>query len=270
VTFVYAAVGFKYFRRDFQDFCNENIFLCTQNIIYQGTRAGIVGLSMMMRNTFPGQENWTSRMLYDLSYFVIFGIIILNTIVGLIVDSFGALRLEVEARELDQETQTFIACIARRSIESVSQSRGIADGFDYHETHKQNKWDYMAFIFHLQETAFENLTGPEHRIKSLIDKKDPNWIPIGRSKFLEGTELGTNREDQLLRIQQQTQNLKAFVDANQDNMVGVGRSVGQLDSAIRERMDAMLLEIRELGNELKHRRMLTELEAEQASTFSAS
>jgi len=268
VTFVYAAVGFRYFRKDFHDFCNENIYLCTQNIIYQGTRSGIVGLSMMMRNTFPGQDNWTSRMLYDISYFVIFGIIILNTIVGLIVDSFGALRLEVEARENNQETQTFISCIARRTIEAVAQSKGITDGFEYHETMKQNKWDYMAFIFHLQETAVENLTGPEHHIKSLVDKKDVKWIPVSRSKFLEGTELGTNREDQLIRIQLQTQNLKSFVDSNQDNMTGISRSVGQLDAAIRERMDSMLLEIRELGNELKHQRMLKELEAEQGSNYS--
>ena len=30
--------------------------------------------------------------------------------VGLIVDSFGALRLDMEARENDQQTQTFISC----------------------------------------------------------------------------------------------------------------------------------------------------------------
>lgn len=34
--------------------------------------------------------------------------------VGLIVDSFGALRLDMEARENDQQTQTFISCALGR------------------------------------------------------------------------------------------------------------------------------------------------------------
>ena len=36
-----------------------------RNILYQGTRGGIVGLSPMMSSTRPGQADWTERMLYD-------------------------------------------------------------------------------------------------------------------------------------------------------------------------------------------------------------
>ncbi|CAJ1372242.1 unnamed protein product [Effrenium voratum] len=158
ITFVYAAIGFRYFREDFHHFCNENILTCTENILYQGTRGGIVGLSLMMSSTHPGRPDWTERMLYDMSYFIIFGVIVLNTIVGLIVDSFGALRLDMEARENDQQTQTFVSCIDRRSVEQVAQSAGISDGFEYHETYRQNKWDYMAFLFHLCETDLEERT----------------------------------------------------------------------------------------------------------------
>ncbi len=62
------------------------------DIIYQGTRIGIVGVSGMMKPVMPDDAQWYSRVAFHVSYFVLFGIIILNTIVGLIVDSFGALR----------------------------------------------------------------------------------------------------------------------------------------------------------------------------------
>jgi len=267
---VYAAVGFRYFRKDFHDFCNTNIMECTENIIYQGTRNGIVGLSLMMSKTMPENSNWTQRLLYDTSYFILFGIIILNTIVGLIVDSFGALRLEMEARERNQETQTFIACIDRRNVEAVAQSKGISEGFHYHETYKQNKWDYMAFIFHLSESAQEDLSGPQSHIKQLLDKSDAKWLPIGRSKFLEGSELGASKEDQFNRIQEQTKLLANFVDGNHSNLTGISRSIGTLDSAIRERMDTMLGSIRDVHMEMKQNRMLAELDKEQGSEFSVS
>lgn len=267
ITFVYAGIGFRFFRDDFHHFCDENIVTCTENILYQGTRAGIVGLSLMLSSTKPGSPDWTERMMYDMSYFIIFGVIVLNTIVGLIVDSFGALRLDMEARENDQRTQTFISCIDRRNVEQVAQMRGIADGFDYHETHRQNKWDYMAFIFHLCETELEELTGPEHYIRSLMDRGDAKWIPIGRSKFLEGSDMGVRPQDRFLRISEQTEYLSRYVDANQDSWKTISKSMSSLDAAVREKMDSMLNELKDLHMELKQQRMLKELQAAQGQGF---
>ncbi|CAE7272470.1 itr-1 [Symbiodinium natans] len=267
ITFVYAGIGFRYFRDDFHHFCDENIVTCTENILYQGTRAGIVGLSLMLSSTKPGNPDWTERMMYDMSYFIIFGVIVLNTIVGLIVDSFGALRLDMEARENDHRTQTFISCIDRRNVEQVAQTRGIADGFDYHETQRQNKWDYMAFIFHLCETELEELTGPEHYIRTLMDRGDAKWIPIGRSKFLEGSDMGVRPQDRFLRISEQAEYLSRFVDANQDSWKSISKSMTSLDMAVREKMDSMLNELKDLHMELKQQRMLKELQAAQGQGF---
>ena len=267
ITFVYAAIGFRFFREDFHHFCDESILICTENILYQGTRQGIVGLSPMMSSTQPGQADWTQRVIYDMSYFIIFGVIVLNTVVGLIVDSFGALRLDMEARENDQQTQTFISCIDRRNVEQVAQSYGIPDGFEFHESKRQNKWDYMAFIFHLSETALEDLTGPEYYIRHLMDKGDAKWFPIGRSKFLEGTSMGMNQQDRFQRIQEQSNYLSSFVEANQDSWKSISRTMSQLSSAIREKLENMLTELRDLQLELKQQRMLKELQAEQGTTL---
>merc|ERR1719191_855087 len=153
----------------------------------------------------PHDEKFVNRMVFDVSYFVVYGIMLLNTIVALIVDSFSALRMETEARDHINETQTFISCIDRKVIETVAQGQGIANGWEYHETRKQNKWDYMAFIFHLREKDAQDYTGPEQAIRQVIENKDVKWLPVGRSMMLEADEEHGAKEDILTRIESNTQ-----------------------------------------------------------------
>ncbi len=87
-----SALRFHFFTKDFGEFCGDSIWICIQHIIYQGTRIVIDGVSGMLKPVMPDDAQCCSRGAFDVSYFVLFGIITLNTIVGLIVDSFGALR----------------------------------------------------------------------------------------------------------------------------------------------------------------------------------
>lgn len=244
VTYVYAAVGFHYFREEFGDYCNENIHVCAQNILYQGTRNGIIGLSSMMDEVMPGDKKWTERMLYDMSYFIVFGIMILNTIVALIVDSFSALRAETEARAHISETQSFISCLERKAIESVAQLHGVSNGWEYHESQKQNKWDYMAFIFHLREKDAQDYTGPEQAIRHMIENEDVKWLPIGRSMMLEMDEEHGAKEDILVRIERQTLNLGASLNAAKEHRQMMTAAVSSLSERIDQRMDSLGEEIR--------------------------
>jgi len=244
VTYVYAAIGFHYFRDEFGDYCNENIHVCVQNILYQGTRNGIIGLSSMLDEVMPGDKKWTQRMLYDMSYFIVFGIMILNTIVALIVDSFSALRAETEARAHMSETQTFISCIDRKAIEAVAQAHGIADGWEYHEQRKQNKWDYMAFVFHLREKDAQDYTGPEQAIRQMIENKDVKWLPVGRSMMLEMDEEHGAKEDILVRIERQTMNLAHSLTQAKEHRQMMTNAVSSLGERIDQRMDTIDEEIR--------------------------
>merc|ERR1719277_1012998 len=124
----------------------------------------------MMDTVMPEDSMWTERMVYDISFFIVTGIMLLNTVVALIVDSFGSQRIEKEEREANRESETFISCLDRKLIEAVAQAAGISDGFNYHETYKQHKWDYMSFIFYLRERSSQDYTGPEQSIRTLIEQ----------------------------------------------------------------------------------------------------
>lgn len=243
VTNVYAAIGFHWFREEFGQYCEPNIVTCTQNILYQGTRNGIIGLSSMMRLVMPGAQDWPERMAYDISYFIVFGIMILNTIVGLIVDSFGALRHEQEARMTNQSTQTFISCIDRKKIEALAQSQGISNGFEYHEQFKQNKWDYMAFIFHLREKPVHQYTGPEQAIRTLVEAGDYKWMPIARSRLVETADADQlTQDDALQRIEARLNSMSSEV-SGAEGWRHVARGVADLTSALKRRLDELQEEV---------------------------
>jgi len=236
VAFVYAAIGTHYFRRDFNHYCDENIFVCTESILYMSTRAGIIGLSSMMENVMPEDDSWYGRMTYDISYFVVFGIMLLNTIVALIVDSFQTQRREAGARERVLETQSFISCIDRKTIETVAQQAGIADGFDYHETYQQHKWDYMAFLFQLYEKDAQDYTGPEQEIRGCVDNNDVTWLPQGRSKMIEGKS-DDSKEDTLITIERQNKEIIQALGLTNEHRQTLFKSLGNLARMMRDKTD---------------------------------
>merc|ERR1719353_2086277 len=261
ITYVYAGLAFHYFRDDFGHYCQDGIGVCSMNIIYQGTRNGIVGLSSMMDDVMPNDDKYNMRVIFDVSYFIIFGIMLLNTIVALIVDSFSALRMETEAREHINETQTFISCIDPKVIETVAQSQGIANGWEYHESQKQNKWDYMAFIFHLREKDAQDYTGPEQAVRQMIENKDVKWLPVGRSLMLEADEEHGAKEDILVRIENNTQQSLVSLTAAKEHRAMTMRALTTMSTHHSERFDVLDEELSQLHTSINNPRKVASLKA---------
>jgi len=208
----------------------------------------------MMDEVYPHDQKFFMRVAFDVSYFIVFGIMLLNTIVALIVDSFSALRMETEARDHNNETQTFISCIDRKVIETVAQAAGIADGWDYHESKKQNKWDYMAFIFHLGEKSAEDYTGPEQSIREMIENKDVKWLPIGRSMMLEADEEHGAKEDVLVRIEKNTLSTLKKLSTAKEHRAMMTRALTTLRSHVDERFDTCDEELAQIHAGIQKRR----------------
>lgn len=243
----------------------KNVWVCACNIIYQGTRNGIIGLSSMMDTVMPDDDRFMMRVVFDVSYFIVFGVMLLNTIVALIVDSFSALRMETEARDHINETQTFISCIDRKVIETVAQAAGIANGWEYHETQKQNKWDYMAFIFHLREKDAQDYTGPEQAIRQMIENKDVKWMPVGRSMMLEGDEEHGSKDDILVRIENTTIKMLANLNSAKEHRSSLTRALSTLSTHADERFDILDEELNQLHHSMTNPKRVASLKAMMAA-----
>eukprot|EP00928_Gymnodinium_smaydae_P042123 TRINITY_DN28410_c0_g2_i2.p1 TRINITY_DN28410_c0_g2~~TRINITY_DN28410_c0_g2_i2.p1 ORF type:complete len:2582 (-),score=551.41 TRINITY_DN28410_c0_g2_i2:34-7299(-) len=246
ITFVYASIGFHYFSEDFGDYCDENILTCTQTMMYRGFIGGVVGVSPMMNLVDYGDATWTGRAYYDVTYFVIYGIFILNTIVALIVDSFGALKSESEERARLLQQETFIACIDRQKIDDLAQAIGVDDAFEYHEAVRQHKWDYMAFIFHLMEKDELDHTGPEQMICKMIAGNDTSWLPLGRSKLIEEFERQHSTEDIMSNLESDVGIFAALVEYGRKKQVTMQETMLRLDAGMKDRIEQLRKSLQEM------------------------
>lgn len=147
IMYIYAMVGFFKFRDDFDGNC-DSVLDCTVTTIYHGLRSG-GGIGDFIKDIHSKDSDvrWYSRIVYDLSFFVVITVVLLNVIFGIILDTFGALRAETQQRKAAAENIVFISSLQRAEISHPAATYGIADGFTYVEKERQNKWSLRNFLF---------------------------------------------------------------------------------------------------------------------------
>ncbi|VDO59440.1 unnamed protein product [Schistosoma margrebowiei] len=102
------------------------------------------------------------RTIYDLSFFVIVIVIILNLIFGVIVDTFAALRQEKQNSEELNKNHCCVCGLHRSAFDHSNTT------FDEHVEVDHNVWHYIYFIIYLRTKLNDDLTGLEIYIDKLI------------------------------------------------------------------------------------------------------
>lgn len=109
VMYFYGIIAFSQFRSDFQD---ENVdcstlLHCWTSIVNYGITGGSMG-DVMANRTVDAHGYW-ARWVYDITFFVLVIVILLNIIFGIIIDTFGDLR-DRRNEELKQVEETCFIC----------------------------------------------------------------------------------------------------------------------------------------------------------------
>merc|ERR1711871_1252985 len=131
------------------------------------------------------KAQWRNRIIYDLTFFIILGVLLFDVVTGIILDTFGELREEVNDRKDKLENETFISGIARDKIEEMSQEVE----FDVVNEKDQNVWNYLFFIIYVKNKDEGELNGVESFVKECIDNEDTSWFPQKTSWRIEYAEL---------------------------------------------------------------------------------
>ena len=91
--------------------CNT-LRMCIITTLNWGLRNG-GGIGDVLRNIGPADEFFYYRIVYDLTFFVILIVIVLNLIFGVIIDTFGDLRTEKNDKEDILNNTCFICGLER-------------------------------------------------------------------------------------------------------------------------------------------------------------
>lgn len=96
-----------------------------------------------------------ARFFVDITFFILVRMVFLNLIGGIIIDTFGDLRDELNNRDQDEKTICFICGLTKWQIEKRGQS------FQKHTKKVHEKWQYLYYMSRLNSEDKSNFTGFE-------------------------------------------------------------------------------------------------------------
>ncbi|GMI18059.1 hypothetical protein TrLO_g4475 [Triparma laevis f. longispina] len=126
---------------------------------------------------FPESDsaNYGSRIVFDLTFFIICGMFLFNMIGGLILDTFTHIRDEREKRTNIYNSECFVSGITRNTIEEDPRYRFIS--FSRLNDEDQNVWKYLYFIIYLRNKDSDEYTGVESYVSKCLSEESLEWLP---------------------------------------------------------------------------------------------
>uniref|UniRef100_A0A1I8HB83 Inositol 1,4,5-trisphosphate receptor n=1 Tax=Macrostomum lignano TaxID=282301 RepID=A0A1I8HB83_9PLAT len=132
----------------------DSLIMCIVTTLNEGLRNG-GGIGDLLRKPSMTESRFLLRVLYDLCFYFIVIIIVLNLIFGVIIDTFADLRQEKQEKEEILRNSCFICGLNRSSFENREVS------FEQHVQRDHNLWHYLYFVILVRVKDHTEFTGPE-------------------------------------------------------------------------------------------------------------
>ncbi|XKL65729.1 hypothetical protein PGB90_009149 [Kerria lacca] len=159
----------------------ESLLMCIVTTLNQGLRNG-GGIGDILRQPSSVERMFPARVIYDLLFFFIVIIIVLNLIFGVIIDTFADLRSEKQQKETDLKNTCFICGLNRSAFDNKTVS------FEEHIINEHNMWHYLYFIVLVKVKDPTEFTGPESYVYAMVNDRNLDWFPRLRAMSLAANE----------------------------------------------------------------------------------
>uniref|UniRef100_A0A4W6FYQ5 Inositol 1,4,5-trisphosphate receptor n=1 Tax=Lates calcarifer TaxID=8187 RepID=A0A4W6FYQ5_LATCA len=150
----------------------DSLLMCIVTVLSHGLRSG-GGVGDVLRKPSKEEPLFAARVIYDLLFFFMVIIIVLNLIFGVIIDTFADLRSEKQKKEEILKTTCFICGLERDKFDNKTVT------FEEHIKVEHNMWHYLFFIVLVKVKDSTEYTGPESYVAEMIRKTD--WLVRGSS-----------------------------------------------------------------------------------------
>uniref|UniRef100_A0A8C6XGQ9 Inositol 1,4,5-trisphosphate receptor n=1 Tax=Naja naja TaxID=35670 RepID=A0A8C6XGQ9_NAJNA len=171
----------------------DTLLMCIVTVLNHGLRNG-GGVGDILRKPSKDESLFPARVIYDLLFFFIVIIIVLNLIFGVIIDTFADLRSEKQKKEEILKTTCFICGLERDKFDNKTVS------FEEHIKFEHNMWNYLYFIVLVRVKNKTDYTGPESYVAQMIKNKNLDWFPRMRAMSLVSNE-GEGEQNEIRCLQ---------------------------------------------------------------------
>jgi len=190
----------------------RNLLQCTIFIFYQGmSEEG--NIKEVLRTASPGTYSYIPRIIYDSVFLIWVGVVLVNIITGLMVDTFSEIRGNKAERADTLETDCFVCGMQRSAYEDLGL-KPESPTFEKHLNSDHNLWTYVYFVAYLRKKDPTEYNGIESYVRDQIDNISLDWIP-SRTSFVvqDQGKGGDNTEEVAMATQTQTDKVDAIAAA---------------------------------------------------------
>uniref|UniRef100_W4VS92 Inositol 1,4,5-trisphosphate receptor n=1 Tax=Corethrella appendiculata TaxID=1370023 RepID=W4VS92_9DIPT len=159
----------------------DSLVMCIVTTLNQGLRNG-GGIGDVLRAPSRKESLFVPRVIYDLLFFFIVIIIVLNLIFGVIIDTFADLRSEKQQKELILKNTCFVCGLNRSAFDNKTVS------FEEHIKSEHNMWHYLYFIVLIKVKDPTEFTGPESYVHAMVKANILDWFPRLRAMSLAAVD----------------------------------------------------------------------------------
>ena len=211
IIYAFTVINFYFFQGDMYNESGrnecDNMLLCFGQVLRLGlTQGGGIGdyTSFELGNgpiaENPGQYLW--RTLFDLFFFIVVLVILLNVIFGIIIDQFGELRDEEVAKTNARLGACFICGIKAGTFDDhFARTQAISNGFKIHTTNEHCMWNYLFFLVYLKHKDETDYSGLETYVHKSYKSENLEWIPTNVALCLESGQEETSTVEEIMKEQ---------------------------------------------------------------------
>lgn len=181
----------------------DTLLMCIVTVLNQGLRNG-GGVGDVLRKPSKDEPLFAARVVYDLLFYFIVIIIVLNLIFGVIIDTFADLRSEKQKKEEILKTTCFVCGLERDKFDNKTVS------FEEHIMSEHCMWHYLYFIVLVRVKDPTEYTGPESFVAKMITEKNLDWFPRMRAMSLVSSE-GENEQNEIRNLQEKLDSTMSLV-----------------------------------------------------------
>ena len=190
VQICYASIAFFYFPEKFyleeikENAC-DSFGKCILALMLYGLLAhGGIGQTLAQESYLNSKAFYFGILFFNLLYFIIIVVLLLNVVFGIIIDTFRELRVKYQEDLHDKLNRCFICGEERDNLEKDGNN------FENHVIIDHDLWNYAYYIIALKFTDVQDMNYINSYVAGCIEEKDISWIPC--RKELEDCGLNNN------------------------------------------------------------------------------
>eukprot|EP00340_Litonotus_pictus_P011819 CAMPEP_0170538072 /NCGR_PEP_ID=MMETSP0209-20121228/103089_1 /TAXON_ID=665100 ORGANISM="Litonotus pictus, Strain P1" /NCGR_SAMPLE_ID=MMETSP0209 /ASSEMBLY_ACC=CAM_ASM_000301 /LENGTH=2196 /DNA_ID=CAMNT_0010839695 /DNA_START=319 /DNA_END=6909 /DNA_ORIENTATION=- len=181
VVYCFAILGYFFLPKEFVEeseetgltlnYC-ESFFSCFIFVMDYGIRNG-GGIGDVLNKKSLNKENtlFWGRFVFDILFWLIVILIMLNIVMGIVIDTFGELREKLTAEDEDKKNTCMICGKKKDAFDKFNKD------FEYHLQSEHNPWNYFFYIVYIKTKDTSKRNSHENYVWNCFINEDYSWIP---------------------------------------------------------------------------------------------